>query len=170
MIFAAVLASTAAVSVSAIEAPEAAAAGGGYVKKCGGGKILLNADEKTTFAKHNNIRRDRGLKTFCVHPALQRAARTHSKDMIQRDYFAHGNVGKRLDKFGYDWRTYGENIAYGSGTKGQPASIMRGWMESSGHRANILNNNFREIGVGTHTGTYKGTRNVTMYTADFGAR
>lgn len=81
MIFAAVLASAAAVGVSAVEAPEAAAASGGYVKKCGGGKIFLNADEKTTFAKHNNIRRNRSLKTFCVHPALQRAARAHSKDI-----------------------------------------------------------------------------------------
>lgn len=170
LIFAAVLASAAAVGVSAVEAPEAAAASGGYVKKCGGGKIFLNADEKTTFAKHNNIRRNRSLKTFCVHPALQRAARAHSKDMIEKDYFAHGDVGGRLNKFGYNWRTYGENIAYGSGSYGEPASIMRSWMNSSGHRANILNKNFREIGVGTYTGTYKGTRNVTMYTADFGAR
>ncbi len=167
LIFAAVLASAAAVSVSAVEAPEAAAAGGGYVKKCGGGRILLNADEKTTFAKHNKIRRDRGLKSFCVHPALQRAARAHSKDMIQRDYFAHGNVGKRLDKFGYNWRTYGENIGYNS----TPDRMFDAWMESSGHRSNILNKGFREIGIGTYKGHFKpagGT--VTMYTADFGTR
>jgi uncharacterized protein YkwD len=47
---------------------------------------------------------------------------------------------------------------------------MRGWMKSTGHRRNILNGKFREIGIGTHTGTYKRYKGWTMYTADFGAR
>ena len=44
------------------------------------------------------------------------------------------------------------------------------WMDSSGHRANILDGRFREVGIGTYTGTYKGKKGYTMYTVDFGRR
>ena len=176
VIFAAIFLGTAAsLSVSVVESSPAQAASGGYVKKCGGGKILLNAKEKETFVRHNQIRRNHNLRTFCVHPKLQRAARAHSKDMIRRDYFSHdtkggGSADQRVKKFGYNYRYFGENIAYGSGSSGTPRSIMRSWMHSSGHRHNILTGRFREIGIGTYTGTYKGYKGITMYTADFGTR
>jgi uncharacterized protein YkwD len=163
----------AAVGVSATE-PAAAQTEGGYVKKCGGGQIFLNAQEKETFALHNQIRRDRGIRTLCVHPILQKAARAHSKDMIERDYFSHTTKGRnetffeRLERYGYRYRKVGENIAWGSGSFGEPRSIMDAWMNSPDHRRNILNNDFRQIGIGTHTGTWKGHSDVTMYTADFG--
>ena len=156
--------------------PAAEAAGGGDVRKCGGGKISLNADEKRSFALHNRERRDRNLKPLCVHPDLQRAARAHSRDMIRRDYFSHNTKGRgesaceRIKRYGYPYSLCGENIASGSGSYGEPDSIMDRWMKSDGHRRNILNGRFREVGIGTHTGTYKGTQNVTMYTADFGTR
>ena len=51
----------------------------------------------------------------------------------------------RLDRVGYAWRTYGENVAWNQQT---PAAVMDAWMNSSGHRANILNCSFTEIGVG----------------------
>ncbi|MGB3634399.1 MAG: CAP domain-containing protein [Rubrobacteraceae bacterium] len=174
------LAAATALGVSALDSPVAEAAGGGSVKKCGGGKIFLNAEEKQTFALHNKIRRNHKLRTFCVHPKLEKAARAHSKDMIRRDYFSHntkgrGSFAKRLKRFGYTPKGYkyytaGENIAYGSGSKGSPNSIMEAWMKSPGHRRNILNGKFREIGIGTYTGTYKSYKDVTMYTADFGTR
>ena len=156
--------------------PAAEAAGGGAVRKCGGGRISLNADEKQSFALHNKERRDRNLKPFCVHPDLQRAARAHSEDMIRRDYFSHDTKGRnespceRIRRFGYRYRHCGENIAWGSGQQGEPDSIMRMWMDSSGHRSTILDGKYREIGIGTFTGTFNGTPNATMYTADFGAR
>jgi uncharacterized protein YkwD len=156
--------------VLALRAEPATAASGGYVARCGGGKIFLNAKEKRSFQLHNRVRRERGLRPFCVHPALQRAARAHSKDMIRRDYFAHGSVGARLKRYGYDWRLYGENIAGGSGSYGSPGVIFNRWMKSPSHRKNILDRRFREIGVGTYTGVYRGYRNYTMYTADFGRR
>ncbi|MBA3790387.1 MAG: CAP domain-containing protein [Rubrobacter sp.] len=165
------LATVAAVGVSAVDSPVAEAAGGGYVKKCGGGEIKLNAREKETFLLHNKIRNNRNLKPFCVHPKLQQAARSHSKDMIQRGYFSHNTKGRgsfkqRLKRFGY--RGYaGENIAHSSGRSGDPSSIMEGWMNSSGHRSNILSGNYREIGIGAHTGDYNNFR-TTMYTVDFG--
>jgi uncharacterized protein YkwD len=157
-----------------------ALAAGGEAPRCGGGTVLLAAEEKATLSLHNEIRRDRGLKPLCVHPKLQKAARSHSRDMIERDYFSHDTkdgrtFDARLKAFGYDpggYRHYaiGENIAYGNGPYGEPDSIMDAWMKSDGHRRNILNNEFREIGVGTHTGTYGKTDGVTMYTADFGVR
>lgn len=156
--------------------PAAEAAGGGDVRKCGGGKISLKADEKRTFVLHNRERRERNLRPFCVHPDLQRAARSHSKDMIRRDYFSHDTKGRnesaceRIRRFGYRYRNCAENIAWGSGQQGEPDSIMRMWMNSSGHRSHILDGKLREVGVGTYSGTFKGTPNATMYTVDFGTR
>jgi uncharacterized protein YkwD len=174
------VASIFAVGVSVTDPTAAQAAGGGYVEKCGGGEIFLNEKEERTFVLHNEIRIKHELPTFCVHPMLQEAARAHSKDMLRRDYFSHntkgrGSFGKRLQRFGYDADGYahyraGENIAYGSGPYGEPDNRMRAWMKSEGHRHNILNDEFREIGVGTETGDYKGFNGVTMYTVDFGVR
>jgi uncharacterized protein YkwD len=169
------LAAVAAVGLNAGD-PTSAQAANNYAPKCGGGKILLKADEKRSFALHNKQRINRGLRTFCVHPALQRAARAHSRDMIQRGYFSHdtrggGTFEQRLRKFGYtNYSLIAENIAGGSGSYGSPDSIMRSWMNSPGHRSNIINGRLREIGIGTYTGTYKGYDNWTMYTADFGTR
>ena len=167
------------IGISAVDPPSAKAAGGGYVKKkCGGGKIFLKAKEKKTFIRHNEIRRDHNLPTFCVHPDLQRAARAHSKSMIRHDYFSHNSRNgdsfeQRLRKFGYNTRRHypvGENIHGGGGSYGTPRGAMRSWMNSSGHRANILNRAHRQIGIGTAGGRYHSYRGWTMYTADFGGR
>ncbi len=169
------------VGISLADPVAAQAAGGGYVKKCGGGKILLNDKEKRAFALHNAIRRQHKLSTLCVHPRLQKAARAHSRDMIRRDYFSHGTKGrhenflKRIKRYGYGPEGYtrylvGENIAYGSGSSGEPQNITKAWMHSKPHRRNILNGKFREIGIGAHTGNWRGHDGVTMYTADFGLR
>jgi uncharacterized protein YkwD len=140
------------------------------VRTCGGGTIKLSAKEERTFRLHNRARKSRELRPLCVHPALTKAARSHSAAMIRKDRLWHGNVGRRLKKFGYNWRTYGENIAWGSGSRGSPKSIFRDWMKSRGHRSNILNRRFREVGVGVDTGTFKGTKRASVYTVDFGTR
>jgi uncharacterized protein YkwD len=112
--------------------------------------------------------------------AAPESARAHSKDMIRRDYFSHNTKGrgsfeKRLVRFdygtaGYDYYRVGENIALGSGPAGEPESRMNAWMKSDGHRHNILNDEYREVGIGTHTGKFKDFAGVTMYTVDFGIR
>ncbi len=165
---AAVLATVVALSVSAIEPRKAEAAD--TVRTCGGGKIKLNAKEERTLRLHNKARKSRGIRRLCVHPKLTKAARAHSADMIRKDYLGHGNVGRRLKRYDYNWRTYGENIAGGSGRYGRPGNVFKRWMNSSGHRSNILKKGFREIGIGTATGTYKGNKGYTMYTVDFGRR
>ena len=174
------IAGTAAVGASIATPESALATGGGYVEECGGGEILLSEKEKKTFALHNQIRTENDLPTLCVHPRLQEAARAHSKDMIRRDYFSHNTKGrgsfeKRLVRFGYDAKGYdyyrvGENIALGSGPAGEPENRMNAWMKSDGHRHNILNEEYREVGIGTDTGEFKGFAGVTMYTVDFGVR
>ena len=165
---AAVVATVAALIVSALEPKEAAAAN--TVRICGGGKIKLNAKEERTFRLHNKVRKSRGLRPLCVHPKLTKAAHAHSVDMIRKDYFSHGNTKRRLKHYGYKWRTYSENISWGSGSRDSPVTIFKGWMDSRAHRSNLLAKKFREVGIGTATGTYNGINKVTMYTVDFGTR
>jgi uncharacterized protein YkwD len=158
----------AAASVSAAEPKEAETAS--TVRACDGGTIQLDAKEERTLRLHNQARENRRMSSLCVHPALTKAARSHSAHMIRKDYFRHGNAGRRLKKVGYRWLTYGENIALGSGSRGSPQSIFRQWMKSRHHKSNILNRRFREVGIGIATGTYKGHKNVTIYTVDFGTQ
>lgn len=170
-----------------VDASPAAAAEGGLVRQCGGGQIFLDGKEKQTFVLHNRIRRERNLPTFCVDPKLTEAAEFHSDEMISKgnncDYFdpAHRSYdcasgrfyedfAQRIERFDYPYRTVGENIAWGSGSLGSPENIMKSWMKSDGHRKNILNKNFREIGIGVVDGEYKGYGNATMYTVDFGTK
>ena len=82
---------------------------------------------------------------------LDASSEMHSVNMADRNFFAHCDLDEstlpwdRMTSVGYSWAWAGENIAAGQST---PASVMSGWMNSSGHRANILNTNFYEIGVG----------------------
>jgi uncharacterized protein YkwD len=91
--------------------------------------------------------------------------------MIERNYFSHDTKGgnedacERIRRYGYSWRECGENIGYNS----TPERMFDAWMSSSGHRANILNGRFREVGIGAYTGDYGGYQ-TTMYTVDFGVR
>jgi len=83
---------------------------------------------------------------------LHAAALGHSVDMAEKDYFSHtsqdgSSMTDRIERQGYSWRSLAENIAAGYRT---PASVVDGWMNSSGHRANIMNCNLTEIGVGFH--------------------
>ena len=168
LLAAALMAVTAAFGASALDSGEAQAADTVNVKTCTGGKIALKADEKRMLDLHNQKRRSQERRRLCVHPALQRAARDHSQNMIQKDYFAHGDVGKRLKRHGYNCSRYGENIAPDPGSP-SPGPTFDTWMDSPAHRDNTMNRRFREVGMSLATGTHKGERK-TMWTADFGSR
>jgi uncharacterized protein YkwD len=175
VVAATILATAAAVGVSSSEPERAEAASAATVRSCTGGDITLSADEKRSLDLHNGARKDRGLRALCVHPALQKAARAYSRDMIDRDYFRHTSKtglgpGARLRRAGYDWRLYGENIAWGSGPRGSAERTFKVWMNSPHHRSNILDGGLREVGIGTATGAYRRHGGATMWTADFGAR
>jgi len=171
------LALTAAAGVPGVEPREAEAAA--TVLTCSGGTITLSDAEKRSLDLHNQTRTSNGLPKFCVHPALQDAARAHSSEMIDKDYFSHSSYNgeifsDRLKRYGYTpfgcYGTVGENIAYNSQTGTSSADKVHDqWMNSSAHRANILNKNFSQIGVGAVYGDFKGY-NVTVWTVDFGTR
>lgn len=101
-----------------------------------------------------------------MQPNLRCAARVHSKDMDERNFFDHTNPSgespfDRMGMAGYSFSTAGENIAGGSP---DAAGTMDQWMNSSGHCANIMNPSFTEIGVGYHPGGNWGT----LWTQAFG--
>lgn len=159
-------AALAAGGVSAVEPGRAEATDA--VKSCTGDNVRLSAAERQMLKLHNQERASRNLPRLCVHPKLQRAANAHSRDMIQRGRFSHGNVGRRLRNFGYRWSAYAENIARESGGP-SPETTFKGWMRSSSHRSHILDRRFDEIGVGAATGDVNGSR-TTAWTIDFGTR
>ncbi|MFI6417324.1 CAP domain-containing protein [Streptomyces sp. NPDC050842] len=114
----------------------------------------------------NAERAKAGCGPLSANATLTKAAQGHSEDMAARDFFDHTNPdgdgpGERVTAAGYPWSTYGENIAMGQST---PEDVMDSWMNSPGHRANILNCSFKEIGIGIHSegGPY--------WTQVFGAR
>jgi uncharacterized protein YkwD len=160
----------AAIVLAGVLAVDTDAASAATVRSCTGGSIKLKPDEKRVLELQNRVRKSRGMRPLCVHPALRKAARSHSADMIRKDYFRHGNVDRRLKRHGYRWRDYAENIAWGSGRRGSPERVFKRWMKSHEHKRKILTKGFREVGIGTATGTFKGTKGVTMYTVDFGTR
>ncbi|OEJ30488.1 CAP domain-containing protein [Streptomyces subrutilus] len=98
----------------------------------------------------NKERAKAGCSALTVNAKLTAAALNHSKDMAAHSNMSHtgsdgSDPGGRITRAGYAWTTYGENVAYGYST---PAQVMTGWMNSPGHRQNILNCAFKEIGVG----------------------
>jgi uncharacterized YkwD family protein/spore coat assembly protein SafA len=98
----------------------------------------------------NQERSKQGLKPLQMDWELQRTARTKSCDMATKGYFSHtsptyGSPFDMMKSFGISYRTAGENIAKGQRT---PQEVMNAWMNSSGHRANILKGDFTHIGVG----------------------
>ncbi|MFE1859252.1 sigma-70 family RNA polymerase sigma factor [Streptomyces anandii] len=115
----------------------------------------------------NKERAKAGCGALTEDSQLDAAAQGHSDDMAARGFFDHTNPdgkdpGQRITAAGYRWSTYGENIAMGQQT---PESVMNSWMNSPGHRANILNCSFKNIGVGVRKGS-----GGPWWTQDFGTR
>lgn len=106
--------------------------------------------EKEVVRLVNEIRAKNGLAPLTYDWELSRVARYKSQDMKDNRYFSHqspvyGSPFQMIKNFGISYRTAGENIAKGYAT---PQEVVDGWMNSSGHRANILNASFTRIGVG----------------------
>jgi uncharacterized protein YkwD len=126
---------------------------------------------------HNRIRADRGLPVLREDGRLRKAAIRHSRDMVNRRYFAHTSLGgasmvdrilaARYASRNVGW-SLGENLAWGTGSLATPRGVMKAWMNSPGHRANVLKRSYREIGVGVVTGTPSRGGSGATYTADFG--
>ncbi|MDG4759601.1 CAP domain-containing protein [Micromonospora sp. WMMD710] len=116
----------------------------------GGSSGTVSSQAREVVDLVNAERAKAGCKALSIDDKLMTAAQKHSQDQADHQNMSHtgsdgSNAGVRLDRVGYAWRTYGENVAWNQKT---PAAVMDAWMNSSGHRANILNCAFTEIGVG----------------------
>jgi uncharacterized protein YkwD len=139
-------------------------------------RVVLRA----TLCVLNAERRARRMRPLRINRRLSRAARRHARDMVRRRYFSHDSLSgadfvDRIRRAGYLRRTrswlVGENLAWGSGERSTPRSIMRAWMASRGHRANILGGRFREIGIGVAHGAPVGASSpAATYATEFGSR
>ena len=110
----------------------------------------VSAYEREVVRLVNEVRVQNNLKPLEENWELSRVARYKSQDMVDNSYFSHtspvyGSPFQMIKAFGLSYRTAGENIAYGQRT---PQAVVNAWMNSSGHRANILNASYTQIGVG----------------------
>ena len=113
----------------------------------------------------NAHRADAGLRPLRISYAVHRAAEHHARDQAAMQVMTHtgsdgSDAGQRIRRQGYTWSTWGENVAYGYPTA---RAVVRAWMNSAGHRANILNRSFRHIGVGVQ----RGADGLLYWTLDF---
>lgn len=132
------------------------------------GATSLSVDEVLVLT--NKERTKRGLKTLATNQQLQAMAEAKAVDILAKQYFEHVSPeGKTLvdlaKEAGYGYVLVGENLALGNFSSS--VAVVKGWMNSPGHRANILKTKFTEIGIATVTGTYKG-REVWVSVQEFG--
>ena len=162
---------------AALLAPAAAQAA-----DCPGADLVpdaTNAAQVTdaTLCLLNNERATAGLAPLNADPTLSSASSAYAGDMIARQFFAHespdgGTLDQRLGAVGYRYEIAGENIAWGEGPLSTPASIVNAWMHSEGHRTNILDGEFRQIGLGILPGVPRAGSAFPggTYVTDFGTR
>ncbi len=114
--------------------------------------------EKAIYNKVNEERAKVGAKALTYNDKMQKYARIKSKDMGDNNYFSHedlkGNlITTQMKNDGVSYKAWGENIAYIGGNASADylaEQFMNNWMNSSGHRANILSTNFSSIGIGVY--------------------
>ena len=117
----------------------------------------LGAVAEATLCLLNGERADHGLAPLAPNPKLGAAASAFAQDLVAGSYFSHtgrdgSDVLDRIERTGYieesrPW-ALGENLAWGTGALAMPRAIMQAWLNSPGHRDNILDPSYREIGIG----------------------
>jgi len=127
----------------------------------------LSQSERTLLGAVNDVRAAHNLRPLRVDATLVRAARDYSSTLIRRNVFTHGALGPRLARYGARGPLFGENLAWGKGEKATARGIIRGWLASPSHRANLLRPGWTRIGIGSSTGTFLGYAGATVVTADF---
>lgn len=124
----------------------------------------MNSDEKEVFDLINKQRTNNGLATLKNDSEVQRVARIKAQDMVDNNYFSHtsptyGSPFDMLKSFKISYKTAGENIAGNSSN----SSAVTAWMNSSGHKANILNSNFNYTGIGVVSSPKYGKMYVQLF-------
>jgi uncharacterized protein YkwD len=127
----------------------------------------LTDSEQALLLAVNDARAAEGLQPLGVDTALTRAARSHSQELLATDVLAHGDFATRLRRFGARGPVLAENLAWGTGGLARAGAIVRAWLRSPGHRANLLRPGFRRIGLGAVVGEFAGHSGATVVTADF---
>jgi uncharacterized protein YkwD len=128
---------------------------------------------------HNRVRARHDLPPLRQNRRLRKAARRHSRDMVSNGYFDHTTpagitmvdrvLRARYVRKDQGW-VLGENLAWGTGSLGTPRGAVDAWLDSPGHRANLLKRAYREIGVGVAVGVPLSDAAGATYTVDFGVR
>ena len=124
----------------------------------------LTADEKEVFDLINKQRTNNGLKALTIDLEVQKVARIKAQDMVNNNYFSHtsptyGSPFDMLKSFKISYKTAGENIAGNSSN----SAAVNAWMNSSGHKANILNSGFNYTGIGVVSSPKYGKMYVQMF-------
>jgi uncharacterized protein YkwD len=128
----------------------------------------LNNSEASLLQTMNSVRTKYHLAPLRVDVRLLRAARGHSADMMQRQYFAHGPVAGRVQAQGARGPVFGEDLAWGTEVGAQ--WVVARWLASPSHRAVLLRKGFRRVGIGISFGTFAGHTDAVVFTADFAGR
>lgn len=132
-----------------------------------GASTSTTASEAALLQAVNATRAAHGLRPLRADSSLTRAARSHSGTLLRRDVLTHGNLAGRIASSGARGPSFGENLAWGAGSRANARTIVRGWLASPAHRANLLRPGFSRIGVGAAVGTFSGHPGATVVTADF---
>ena len=152
------------------------------VTDCDGKTVRLDGRKAELLRLHNEARAEHGAGSFCVQQNLMSSAQEHAGDMLERDFYAHETPegltpADRISRAGHFFATYGENNNRVSGAYGgEPDAndlleAFESWMDSQGHRENLINSTFREVGFGVSTGSYTPEPGTTMmYVVNFGTR
>ncbi len=141
----------------------------------------IEAVREATLCLINRERVSHGERALTLNGKLQHAAQGHSESMASNDYFSHEGPGgstplSRMRAAGYIYSSkigyeVGENIAWGTLSLATPQAIVEAWMNSPGHRANILDPNYRDTGIGVspHPPAARAEGQTGgIYTQDFG--
>jgi uncharacterized protein YkwD len=164
------LLAVAAVTGSLVPAPAASAA------SCAGqgnASAPAAAQEKAMLCLVNHARANRGLAPLAAPAVLAKSASRKSGDILRCDDFSHEACGREVgywpEQLGYGG-CVGENIAYAAGRTATPRAIFRLWMNSQGHRENILGSSYDDIGIGLQVGELEGFSGAHVWTQQFGIR
>lgn len=133
------------------------------------------AQERTMRCMHNYARRKASRARLSDAGTLRDSADKKARDVLQCDQFSHFACGRdflfwfeQLDYLtGSCWRA-GKNLAWGTGPYGTARSIMRSWLRSPGHRANILSGSYDQFGIGLRVGELGGVPDARVWVAHFG--
>ena len=138
--------------------------------------LSVDRQEAAMLCMINFARARSGLRALTRDARLMPSTDSKARDIVACNEFSHTACGKpwdaalRASGYAGGCGSWGENIAWGSGSYATVRSIMSGWLNSSGHRANILNSRYADQGVGMVKATFQGYRGAQVWVSHFGYR